>query len=72
MVNEAFFALEEKVASAGDIDRAMQLGANYPKGPFAWAEELGIRRILDTLDSLRKLRGEAYLAAPNLRRQAAG
>lgn len=72
VVNEAFFALEEKVASAGDIDRAMQLGANYPKGPFAWAEELGARRILDTLDSLRKLRGEAYLAAPSLRRQAAG
>ncbi|ABG04720.1 3-hydroxyacyl-CoA dehydrogenase [Rubrobacter xylanophilus DSM 9941] len=72
VVNEAFFALEEGVASAGDIDRAMQLGANYPKGPFAWAEELGARQILDTLDSLHRLRGEAYLAAPALRDRAAG
>ncbi|BBL79246.1 hypothetical protein RxyAA322_11000 [Rubrobacter xylanophilus] len=71
VVNEAFFALEERVASAEDIDRAMQLGANYPKGPFAWARELGARQILDTLDSLRNLRGDAYVAAPGLRDRAA-
>ncbi|QYJ15037.1 Fatty acid oxidation complex subunit alpha [Rubrobacter xylanophilus DSM 9941] len=71
VVNEAFFALEEGVASAEDIDRAMQLGANYPKGPFAWARKLGVRQILDTLDSLRNLRGDAYVAAPGLRDRAA-
>ncbi len=36
IINEACFALEEEVASASDIDRAMKFGVNYPKGPFEW------------------------------------
>ena len=70
IVNEAFLALSEGVASAEDIDQAMKLGANYPKGPFAWAEEIGARSILETLDSLRETHGDAYLASPLLRRDA--
>src|SRR5215210_4643716 len=70
VVNEAFLALSEGVATAEDIDRAMKLGANYPKGPFEWAEELGVHSIVQTLDSLRKAHGDAYLAAPSLRRRA--
>src|SRR5215216_4789544 len=72
IVNEAFLALGEGVASAEDIDEAMKLGANYPKGPFEWAEEIGTPRILQTLDSLRITHGEAYVAAPSLRERAAG
>ena len=68
IVNEAFLALSEGVATAADIDRAMKLGANYPRGPFEWADEIGIKRILDTLDSLRKTQGDAYLAAPSLKK----
>jgi 3-hydroxybutyryl-CoA dehydrogenase len=45
----------------------MKLGANYPKGPFEWADEIGPDRILHTLDSLRATHGDAYLAAPPLR-----
>ncbi len=71
LVNEAFFALEEGVASASDIDRAMQLGANYPKGPLAWADELGHERILRILNSLQSLYGDSYLTAPLLRRRVA-
>src|SRR5215216_5038622 len=41
IVNEAFLALSEGVATAEDIDRAMKHGANYPKGPFEWGEEIG-------------------------------
>ncbi len=72
VVNEAFLALSEGVASADDIDEAMKLGANYPKGPFEWAEEIGAPRIVQTLDSLRSTHGEAYIAAPSLRDRAAG
>jgi 3-hydroxybutyryl-CoA dehydrogenase len=72
IVNEAFLALSEGVATAEDIDEAMKLGANYPKGPFEWAEEIGARRILQTLDSLRITHGEAYIAAPSLRERGAG
>jgi 3-hydroxybutyryl-CoA dehydrogenase len=70
IVNEAFLAVSESVATAGDIDLAMKLGANYPKGPFEWADEIGPDRILNTLDSLRSTHGDAYLAAPLLRRRA--
>jgi 3-hydroxybutyryl-CoA dehydrogenase len=70
IVNEAFLTLSEGVATAEDIDRAMKLGANYPKGPFQWADEIGTDRILNTLDSLRTTHGDAYLAAPQLRRRA--
>lgn len=38
IINEAYFALEENVASKKDIDRAMKFGVNYPKGPFEWAQ----------------------------------
>jgi len=70
IVNEAFLAFSEGVATAGDIDEAMKLGANYPKGPFEWAEEIGVQSILQTLDSLREAYGEAYIAAPSLRERA--
>jgi len=72
IVNEAFLALSEGVATAEDIDQAMKLGANYPKGPFEWVEEIGARSIVETLDSLRAAYGDAYLAAPALRERATG
>jgi 3-hydroxybutyryl-CoA dehydrogenase len=72
IVNEAFLALSEGVATSEDIDRAMKLGANYPKGPFEWVEEIGARSIVETLDSLRAANGDAYLAAPALRERATG
>ena len=72
VVNEAFLALSEGVATAEDIDRAMKLGANYPKGPFEWVEEIGASSVLETLDSLRAAYGDAYLAAPALRERATG
>jgi 3-hydroxybutyryl-CoA dehydrogenase len=70
IVNEAFLALSEGVAAAEDIDRAMKLGANYPRGPFEWVEEIGAHSIVETLDSLRSAHGDAYLAAPALRESA--
>lgn len=38
IINEAYFALSEEVASKEDINRAMKFGVNYPKGPFEWSE----------------------------------
>ncbi len=70
IVNEAFLTLSEGVATADDIDLAMKLGANYPKGPFEWAEEIGSHAILETLDSLRAAHGDAYLACSLLRERA--
>ena len=69
LVNEACFAAEERVARPEDIDRAMKLGLNHPKGPFEWARELGPGRVLSTLVALRsQLGSERYRPAPLLER----
>ena len=52
IINEAYFALEEKVASASDIDRAMRFGVNYPQGPIGWAKDRE-RLYVSLLDSLK-------------------
>jgi 3-hydroxybutyryl-CoA dehydrogenase len=73
LVNEAHFALEARVSSAADIDTAMRLGFNYPRGPFEWAEAIGLERVLAVLEALRaELGEERYRAAPSLRRAAIG
>ena len=52
ILNEAGFALSEGVASRGDIDLAMLKGTNYPKGPLAWADEIGPRTVRGLLKAL--------------------
>ena len=63
LVNEASFAVEEGVAEPGDVDVAMRLGLNHPRGPFEWREELGAGRIVATLDTLAENVGERAAAA---------
>jgi 3-hydroxybutyryl-CoA dehydrogenase len=73
LVNEACFALGEGVGSAADIDAAMRLGFNWPRGPFELATAIGAERVLATLDALHRFLGEErYRVAPELRRLAAG
>ncbi len=71
IVNEAAFALSDRVGSPADMDTAMRLGFNWPLGPIEWSEEIGLARALGILDELRENGGEAYRAAPLLRRAAA-
>lgn len=52
IINEAFFALGENISTIEEIDAAMKLGTNYPKGPFEWAEEIGIKNIYCLLKKL--------------------
>ncbi len=71
VVNEAAFALTERVASAEDIDAAMTLGAAFPFGPLRWADEIGIDRVLLGLEYLvQATYAERYRPAPLLRRMA--
>jgi 3-hydroxybutyryl-CoA dehydrogenase len=51
MINEAFYALMEGVASPADIDKGMMLGCNMPMGPLALADFIG----LDTCLSIMKV-----------------
>lgn len=52
LVNEASYALLEGVASPKDIDIAMQLGTNYPRGPLAWGDLIGLDIVLAVLRGL--------------------
>ena len=72
IANEAAFALEAGVASGEDIDTAMRLGFNYPRGPVEWAEAIGLHNVLAVIDGLwSERREERYRAAPLLRRAVA-
>ncbi len=66
IVNEAALALGDGVASAADIDLAMKLGTNYPKGPLAWGAELGPERIVTVLRGLDAKHPGRYPIAPRL------
>jgi 3-hydroxybutyryl-CoA dehydrogenase len=69
LINESAFALGEGVGSAGDIDTGMVLGLNHPRGPLAWADMIGLDRVLGLLDALcGEYREERYRPAPILRR----
>jgi 3-hydroxybutyryl-CoA dehydrogenase len=52
IINEAYFALQEKVSTKQQIDIAMKLGTNYPYGPFEWSEKIGIEKIYWLLKKL--------------------
>ena len=52
IINEAYFALEEKVSTKEEIDIAMKLGTNYPFGPFEWSKKIGLKKIADLLKEL--------------------
>jgi 3-hydroxybutyryl-CoA dehydrogenase len=70
IANEAAFALEEEIASAADMNTAMRLGFNWPRGPIEIGERIGAAGAVDLLDDLRAEKGEAYAAAPRLRAEA--
>ncbi|RSC25942.1 3-hydroxyacyl-CoA dehydrogenase PaaC [Pseudomonas putida] len=58
LANEAADAVLQGVASAADIDLAMCAGVNYPLGPLAWAERIGLAHTLHTLEHLQQAYGE--------------
>ncbi|MEK6327040.1 MAG: 3-hydroxyacyl-CoA dehydrogenase NAD-binding domain-containing protein [Actinomycetota bacterium] len=71
IVNEAHFAVDEGVATPEDVDVAMRLGFNWPRGPFEWAEAIGPDRVVSVLDALgSELDAERYRVAPLLPRAA--
>ena len=69
LINEAVDAVLMQVASPEDIDLAMTKGVNYPKGLLAWANELGLPRVLGWLERLVGEYGEdRYRPSALLRR----
>lgn len=68
IINEACYTLQEGTASIEDIDLGMKLGTNYPKGPFEWADAIGITDVFETLAALYEdTKEERYKICPLLK-----
>jgi 3-hydroxybutyryl-CoA dehydrogenase len=72
VVNEAVSAVEDRTASPAAIDTAMRLGTNWPEGPLAWGERLGLERVVALLDALGTTAPDARYAVVPLLRSLAG
>ncbi|HXO04045.1 MAG TPA: 3-hydroxyacyl-CoA dehydrogenase NAD-binding domain-containing protein [Candidatus Sulfotelmatobacter sp.] len=64
--NEAFYMLQEGVASAEDIDKALKFGLNHPMGPFELVDLVGLDVRLTNLEYLQETLGEKYRPCPLL------
>jgi 3-hydroxybutyryl-CoA dehydrogenase len=69
LVNEAVDVVHWRIATPSDVDLAMTKGVNYPRGPLAWGNELGLHRVLGEIDRLRdETEDERYRPSALLRR----
>ena len=68
LVNEAAEVVRWRIASPADVDLAMTKGVNYPRGPLAWGNELGLLHVVEEIERLREDSGEErYRSSPLLR-----
>jgi len=71
LANEAADIVLRGVASAADVDTAMQKGLNFPGGPLGWADRFGAAYCAGVLDALAVASGQRYRVCPLLREKAA-
>ncbi|MBC5774522.1 3-hydroxyacyl-CoA dehydrogenase [Pontibacter sp. KCTC 32443] len=68
IINEACYTLQEQTAGIEDIDLGMKLGTNYPKGPFEWANQIGIANVYNVLQAVYEdTKEERYKICPLLK-----
>jgi len=71
VINEAYYTLQEGTANKADIDLSMKLGVNYPHGPFEWASLIGLKNIVQLLDTLfADTHDERYKVCPLLKTES--
>ena len=68
MINEAFFVMDEGLATAEDIDKGMVLGCNHPIGPLALADMVGNETLLRVCEGMHRELGDKYRPSPLLRK----
>lgn len=68
-LNEAYYALQEGVATKEDIDTAVKLGLNHPMGPLTLSDFIGLDTVLYISEYLHRELGEdKYRPCPLLRK----
>jgi 3-hydroxybutyryl-CoA dehydrogenase len=68
IINEACYTLQEGTADMKDIDTSMKLGTNYPFGPFEWADNIGIKHVYETIETMYSdTHDERYKVCPLLK-----
>ncbi len=72
MINEAAYMAYSGIAPVEKIDRMMRLAANFPMGPFEWADKIGLDRLMTLLEALQKEFGPQYQPCPLIRRKVEG
>lgn len=72
LINEACDAVFMNIASIEDVDLAMENGVNYPKGLLKWADEIGLKNVLDRMTALQvEYREDRYRPNPLLKKMVA-
>ncbi|MHC4764405.1 MAG: 3-hydroxyacyl-CoA dehydrogenase NAD-binding domain-containing protein [Planctomycetota bacterium] len=66
LIAQAALAHERGVATKDDIDTALKYGTNYPKGPFAWAGQIGLATCARLLEALNETVTDNRFAVPAL------
>ncbi len=67
LANEAADAVNQGVCSAEAADAAMKLGVNYPRGPLAWGDAIGVPVLRTVLRHLGDAYGEdRYRTSPRI------
>ncbi len=69
MINEAAIMAQNGIAPVDKIDNMMCLAANFPMGPFEWADKIGLDKLLHLLETLTKEFGPIYQPCPMIRRK---
>ncbi len=75
VINEAFWCLQDGMATPGDIDKSMKIGIAFRlladrKGPLELANDIGIRKVYDTLKGWSDQYGVRYGPCDLLREYA--
>lgn len=71
VVNVGSEIAQQRVAAPDDINRAVELGLGYPRGPLRWGDELGAGRVMAILANMQAFYGDMrYRPSPWLKRRA--
>jgi 3-hydroxybutyryl-CoA dehydrogenase len=71
IVNIGCDIVQQGICTPADLDRAVELGLGYPRGPLAWGDHLGAHRVLAILENMLHVTGDPrYRPSPWLRRRA--